>query len=174
MENQMFDLYNFDTDKVLESTSIAQLEADGVNEQLQREGSGLRWLFASDSNESDLKNAHTLFCRALGAYLPKSNPRDEESEESVDPTVWYKLFTPDAQFTWYLLEWEPVGQDGAGRFEDVHFFCYVYNASAPECSELGYVSLNELRALRGQLGLPVERDLWFTPTPLSEVKEMHL
>ena len=29
------------------------------------------------------------------------------------------------------------------------------------CPELGYVSLNELAAVRGQLGLPVERDLHF-------------
>jgi hypothetical protein len=29
--------------------------------------------------------------------------------------------------------------------------------------ELGYVSISELTALRGTLGLPVERDLHFTP-----------
>jgi Protein of unknown function (DUF2958) len=29
------------------------------------------------------------------------------------------------------------------------------------CPELGYVALSELAALRGKLGLPVERDLHF-------------
>jgi hypothetical protein len=28
--------------------------------------------------------------------------------------------------------------------------------------ELGYVSLAEIRSVRGKLGLPVERDLYFT------------
>jgi hypothetical protein len=30
--------------------------------------------------------------------------------------------------------------------------------------ELGYVSLHELAAARGSLGLPLERDLYFGPT----------
>ena len=33
--------------------------------------------------------------------------------------------------------------------------------------ELGYFSLAELQSVRGPLGLRVERDLYFTPTPMS-------
>jgi hypothetical protein len=29
------------------------------------------------------------------------------------------------------------------------------------CAELGSVSLSEIAAARGKLGLPIERDLWF-------------
>ena len=32
--------------------------------------------------------------------------------------------------------------------------------------ELGYFSLEELKGIRGHLGLPVERDRHFEPTPL--------
>ena len=35
--------------------------------------------------------------------------------------------------------------------------------------ELGYVSLNELRSVRGPLGLPIERDLYWQPKPLREI-----
>jgi hypothetical protein len=35
--------------------------------------------------------------------------------------------------------------------------------------ELGYFSLDELKSLRGPLGLPIERDLYWTPCPLSKV-----
>jgi hypothetical protein len=35
--------------------------------------------------------------------------------------------------------------------------------------ELGYFSLDELEQLRGPLGLPVERDLYWKPTLLSEL-----
>jgi Protein of unknown function (DUF2958) len=33
--------------------------------------------------------------------------------------------------------------------------------------ELGYFSLDELEDVRGSMGLRVERDLYFTPCPLS-------
>ena len=39
--------------------------------------------------------------------------------------------------------------------------------------ELGYFSLTELQQVHGALGLPVERDLYFEPTPLSEVRKLH-
>ncbi len=42
-----------------------------------------------------------------------------------------------------------------------------------ENGELGYFSLHELKTVRGKLGLPVERDLWFKPTKLSDIKRMY-
>jgi Protein of unknown function (DUF2958) len=59
-----------------------------------------------------------------------------------------KLFTPDAQCTWLLTELD----DGL-----LFGLCDL----GLGCAELGYVSLAELSAVRGQLGLPVERDLHF-------------
>ncbi|MCL4488384.1 MAG: DUF2958 domain-containing protein [Chloroflexi bacterium] len=37
--------------------------------------------------------------------------------------------------------------------------------------EIGYFSLSELESLRGPLGLSVERDLYFKPTPLSQIRK---
>jgi hypothetical protein len=39
--------------------------------------------------------------------------------------------------------------------------------------ELGYFRLSELQSVRGNLGLPVERDRFFTPTPLRELLDQH-
>ena len=39
--------------------------------------------------------------------------------------------------------------------------------------ELGYFLLSDIACARGQLGLPVERDLFFHPKPLAEVKTDH-
>jgi hypothetical protein len=36
--------------------------------------------------------------------------------------------------------------------------------------ELGYVSLNEMRGVRGALGLGIERDLHWRPMTLREVR----
>ena len=74
------------------------------------------------------------------------------AEPDFPPVV--KLFTPDAGATWLLSEIDP---DDADR-------CFGLCDLGLGMPELGYVSLSELAALRGKLGLPVERDLYFTPT----------
>lgn len=75
-----------------------------------------------------------------------------------DPTVQVKFFTPDSNWTGYAIEFD--GQDTfygyAGTYE----------------KELGYFSLSEISRVRGKLGLPVERDMWFDPCKLSVVKRL--
>ena len=83
----------------------------------------------------------------------------EEQEELGDPLVVCKFFYPDFHWTWYAIEFD-------GR--DI-FFGYV----AGDFPELGYFSLSELLSNRGTLGLPIERDRFFRPTPLSEVRKLH-
>jgi hypothetical protein len=39
--------------------------------------------------------------------------------------------------------------------------------------ELGYFSLSELTSVKGTLGLPVERDLFFQPITLGELQALH-
>lgn len=63
-----------------------------------------------------------------------------------------KLFTPDGAMTWLLSELRDRGRLLFGLC-DLGF-------GEPE---LGYVSVQEVSGLRGQLGLPVERDLHWTP-----------
>lgn len=62
-----------------------------------------------------------------------------------------KLFTPDANATWLLSEIDPDNPDIAFGLCDLGM----------GCPELGYVSLSELRTVRGRMGLPVERDRSF-------------
>jgi len=39
--------------------------------------------------------------------------------------------------------------------------------------ELGYFSLSELESVKGPLGLPIERDLFFEPQTLIELVRIH-
>jgi len=48
---------------------------------------------------------------------------------------------------------------------DFHFFGLVDGLE----KELGYVALSELQGVRGPLGLPIERDLWWKPKTLEEI-----
>jgi len=70
-----------------------------------------------------------------------------------------KFFTPDSNWTWYASEF-----DG----EDL-FFGLVSGLEV----ELGYFSLSELQSVKGPLGLPIERDLYYIPKTLKELIAHH-
>lgn len=74
-------------------------------------------------------------------------------DEDFDPKPVVKLFTPDAGATWLLAWIDP-------KDEDLAFGLCDLGVGEPE---LGFVSLTELAGVRGRLGLPIERDLYFTP-----------
>ena len=79
---------------------------------------------------------------------------DEAGKEEPDFMPVVKLFTPDAGCTWLLTEIDPEDPDIAFDLCDL-------GRGHPE---LGSVSLSELESVRGQLNLPIERDLYFTAT----------
>jgi hypothetical protein len=75
--------------------------------------------------------------------------RMDNAEPDIDFKPVVKLFTPDADCYWLLTE---LGLD------DIAFGLFDLGLGYPE---LGYVSMAELRAVRGPLGLPLERDEHF-------------
>ena len=76
----------------------------------------------------------------------------EEGTAEADFLPVVKLFTPDAQCTWLLTELDPEDTDIAFGLCDLGM----------GCPELGSVQISQLESVRGQLGLPVERDLYFS------------
>jgi Protein of unknown function (DUF2958) len=108
----------------------------------------------------------------LTKQLREPLPPLSSQEHVEDPMVSVKFFTPDAGFSWYATEGSPVDANGIMIKEgettpeaDFLFFGVVLGIEA----ELGYFSLSQLRQLRGPWGLPIERDLYFTPCRLTEV-----
>jgi hypothetical protein len=96
-----------------------------------------------------------LLTKELRAQLPPLYAQ----EKTEDPTVYLKFFTPDSNWTWFVTE-------GSPDEDDFRFFGFVYG----DFGEWGYFMLNTLEAIRGPIGLPIERDLGFKPAPWSEVK----
>jgi hypothetical protein len=80
--------------------------------------------------------------------------REQEDKPEPDFLPVVKLFTPDGGCTWLLTEIDPEDPDIAFGLCDLGF----------GCPELGSVSLSKLESVRGQLNLPIERDLYFTAT----------
>ena len=93
--------------------------------------------------------------------LQDTIPNLYEMEDKKDPLCHIKLFTPDANWTWYVIELSKTNRD----------ICYGYVKGLE--NEMGYFSLNELRSIKGSLGLTVERDLLFEPTVLSKIRKKH-
>jgi hypothetical protein len=88
---------------------------------------------------------------ALQRSLMLANGQRSAAGLDSDNFPVVKLFTPDAACTWLLTELDPEDPDIAFGLCDL-------GMGYPE---LGSVRLSELESLRGQLGLPVERDLHF-------------
>ena len=93
-----------------------------------------------------------LLTKEIAASLP---PLGSQDGKGYDAVAQLKLFTPDAQWTWYCTEFGPVER---------MFFGLVIGFE----QELGYFTLDELEAARGPLGLAIERDLHFEPMPLRD------
>ena len=84
------------------------------------------------------------------------------SQETVDdPVAFIKLLDPCSRYTFFVLEAqrEPDG--------DLRLFGFCRSPLGPDGDEFGSVSLRELETFRGPLGQGIERDLHFTPTPVS-------
>ena len=94
--------------------------------------------------------------------IPKDHtiPTLYTTQEEKNPLCQVKLFTPDANWTWYIIE-----------IDEQRELCFGYVVGLEK--ELGYFTLSELESLRGGLHLPVERDLSFVPTPLESVQELY-
>lgn len=97
-----------------------------------------------------------LLTNDIRARLPELYANEELGLEAP---AQVKFFTPDAGWTWYASEF-----DG----EDIFFGLVVGHEI-----ELGYFSLSELEQVRGPLGLPIERDKYFEPASLRELRDRH-
>lgn len=95
--------------------------------------------------------------KLLTEEILKALPKIGETENDPDPRLICKFFYPDFSWTWYAIEFD--GKD--------LFFGLVDGFER----ELGYFTLSELQANKGKLGLPIERDRYFTPIRLSELEK---
>lgn len=93
--------------------------------------------------------------KLLTKELRKKLPPLYSTEYDPDPTVWVKFFTPDSSWTWYATEF-----DGTDLF---------YGLVVGFETEMGYFSLGEMQSVRGPMGLPIERDLYWKPRPLNQL-----
>ena len=89
-----------------------------------------------------------LLTKALEKKLPALH--------SATGKAFVKWFTPDANWTWYVMEYDPKTGECFGLVDGLE-------------KEFGYFTLNQVQEVRGKFGLPVERDLLFETTDVEEL-----
>jgi hypothetical protein len=99
------------------------------------------------------QEAMELLPGEIRAALPPLYHNEKQGLKAVAPV---KFFTPDSGWTWYATEF-----DG-----DDLFFGLVSGLEI----ELGYFALSELESVRGPMGLPIERDLYYDPQSLEQLQ----
>ncbi len=96
-----------------------------------------------------------LLTKAIINKLPALYAQEDMGDDAI---VHVKFFTPSAGATWYITEYD--GKDTFFGLADLGM----------GCQELGYISKSELEAIKLPMGLSVERDMYFTPKTLGEIK----
>jgi hypothetical protein len=96
-----------------------------------------------------------LLTDELREQIPKMY--SQEHVKMQEKTVHAKFFFPAADWTWFVTEGEPEG-------DDFVFFGFVKGFE----EEWGYLTLNELQNINVK-GLGVERDLHFKPGQFRDV-----
>lgn len=95
-----------------------------------------------------------ILTKANRDALPPLYSQDGKGDEAI---AFVKFFTPDANWTWYITEFD--GED------------QMFGLCCGHEVELGYVSFAELQTVKGPMGLKVERDLHFRPTTIGQIRE---
>ena len=88
--------------------------------------------------------------------LKKLPAQGSTESQGKDAIAQVKFFTPDSNWTWYAVEYDPDAKMFFGLVDGFE-------------KELGYFGLEELEQIRGPMGLNLERDLYFDPVPLREL-----
>ena len=107
-------------------------------------------------NHSGLRR-HKLMTKELADTIPPLYANDgADDPDAVVARV--KLFSPFADWTWYITEWNPQTGECFGLVDGFEM-------------ELGYFDLTEMAEATVLGGVPaVERDLYWKPTTLGEIR----
>jgi hypothetical protein len=82
-------------------------------------------------------------------------PSTQVACDDPAPIARVKLFDPGSSWTWYIAGYDPETRIAWGLVDGLE-------------QEYGSVDMAELVAIRSRFGLPIERDLYWQPRPLTE------
>ena len=87
-------------------------------------------------------------------------PNLYETENQEEKICYVKLFLPNSNWTWYIIEIDKQDKNT----------CFGFVDGLEQ--ELGYFTIRELENLKGAFGLKVELDTSFKPIKLSKIRDL--
>ena len=90
----------------------------------------------------------------------QSIPNLYETENQEEKICYVKLFLPNSNWTWYIIEIDKQDKNT----------CFGFVDGLEQ--ELGYFTIRELENLKGAFGLKVELDTSFKPIKLSKIRDL--
>lgn len=107
------------------------------------------------------KTKMNLQMQLLTMEIAERLPKNDDIVNLEDAVAQCHFFMPGTGFDWYVLSGDPV--------ENGEWFFVGWGAWDDDGGEYGHTSTWELERMQGPCGLGVERDLYFTPKPISEI-----
>ena len=104
---------------------------------------------------ADLERS-TYQARPAYRYIRASDRLPGLDVDEAGPMARIKLFDPTGSWTWYIAAYDPETRTAYGLVDGLN-------------KEYGNISMAEVVAYRGRFGLPIERDLYWQPKPMSQV-----
>ena len=106
-----------------------------------------------------------LITREIACKLVAADKRViNGGEDAETDEIIVHFFNPAGAGDWYIVSGTPLGTiNGEPDYEtdnpaDWHLFGYCDLGLGPQCSELGYVLLSQLKEIKGLFGLGIERE----------------
>jgi hypothetical protein len=149
-----------------------EFEGRGYNPNHERQNQNIDPLREQARNQENF-NPIILLPEILKEKMPALYSQENEQ----DPLVICKFFDPVGSWTWYATEGSPVDEDGYVDTDKEKIDYLFFGLVVGFVPELGYFSLKELETAkegrRGIQAMPIERDIYFTPGRLSDIKKRH-
>lgn len=123
-----------------------------------------------------------LITKAVATALVAADKAFVASKEGItSDKIVVKFFNPCGAATWWIVQGTPLDEHGEMMLKngvadysrpmeaaDWHLFGFC-DLGDRECAELGYVLLSQLQAIKGQFGLGIERDMYYSGGSLKDV-----
>lgn len=119
-----------------------------------------------------------MITKAIAKKLKAADLAFLESDDgTTSDDIAVKFFNPCGAATWWIVSGTPLNADGEPDYDtdnpaDWHMFGFA-DLGDPQCAELGYVLLSQLKEIKGLFGLGIERDKFYDGGSLKEVMDAH-
>jgi hypothetical protein len=112
----------------------------------------------SKTREVDSIRGHKIMPKELSSKVPSLGSQDGKGKDAI---VYAKFFDPQGSATWYMTEFDPTTGEAFG-------YADMFGSGDSQSAEMGYFNVWEIGQTMGKMGIPMERDNYWTEKTINE------